>query len=84
MENTTDVKQVVTKGQYRVGVSFNPSNNPLVDEIKWKTSDLIDLCDRIANADVNPEVKRLAALAQTHFEDAAMWGVKAATTPAQP
>jgi hypothetical protein len=25
------------------------------------------------------EVKRLCALAQTHYEDAAMWAVKAAT-----
>jgi hypothetical protein len=27
----------------------------------------------------NPEIIRLWSLAQTHFEDAAMWGVKAAT-----
>jgi hypothetical protein len=66
----------MTLGEYRVGISFIPSPNPLVDEIKKRAAELIDLCATIPGGD---EVRRLVALAQTHIEDAAMWGVQAAT-----
>jgi len=46
-----------------------------VDQIKQKTAELIDLCEALKSAD-----PRCAALAQTAYEEAAMWGVKAATT----
>lgn len=36
-----------TLGQYKVGVTFNPSQNPTVDEIKQKAADLIDLINGI-------------------------------------
>jgi hypothetical protein len=69
----------VTKGEYRVGITFNPSNNPTVDSIKRQAAELIDMIEDIE--DSQNEVKRLKALAQTHVEDAAMWAVKAATKP---
>ena len=72
---TDSVEQ--TLGQKRVRASFNPSHDSTVDIIKEKTADLIDLCETIKAKD-----PRCVALAQTHFEDAAMWAVKAATTPA--
>lgn len=72
-----------TKGEYRVGTSFNPSNSSTVDRIKSAAAVLIDQIEDIAVASDNPEVKRLCALAQTAFEDGAMWAVKAATKPAQ-
>jgi hypothetical protein len=62
-------------GEDRVRVKFNPSANGLVDQIKQKSAELIDLCEQLKEKDA-----RLAALAQTHYEDAAMWAVKAATT----
>ena len=62
-------------GSKRVRESFNPSNHPMVDKIKRYTADLIDLCDDLKS--LNP---RLAALAQTAYEEAAMWAVKCATT----
>jgi hypothetical protein len=65
----------MTLGTDRVRISFNPSADSVVDQIKQKTADLIDLCETLKPLDA-----RLAALAQTHFEDAAMWAVKAATT----
>lgn len=79
----------MTKGEYRVGVSFNPSNNPLVDEIKQKSADLIDAIGYISVPEgLDPdtvatvmEIQRLKALAQTCVEEAAMWAVKAATKP---
>ena len=62
-------------GALRVREDFNPSNDDLVTKIKRYTADLIDLCE-----DLKPLDPRLAALAQTAYEEAAMWAVKAATT----
>lgn len=80
----------MTKGEYRVGITFNPSNDDTVGKIKRAAADLIDLIETIPNRiadqhggetdDVRAaERGRLKALAQTHIEDAAMWAVKAAT-----
>lgn len=73
-----------TKGEYRVGITFNPSASGLVDEIKRKAADLIDLIDSIPSdreSERGNETGRLKALAQTEIESAAMWAVKAATKP---
>lgn len=70
-----------TEGQYRVGLSFNPSGNPAVDSIKRKAADLIDEI-RVATEDSNiPEARRCAAIAMTEIESAAHWAVKAITKP---
>lgn len=73
----------MTKGEYRVGVAFNPSGDDMVALIKSAAADLIDLIETIPlppNADQHTaEVMRLKSLAQTQTEDAAMWAVKAAT-----
>lgn len=65
-----------TLGRKRVRYAFNPSGDSLVDTIKTKTADLIDFIE-----DHKVRDPRLAALAQTHYEDAAMWAVKMVTTP---
>ena len=70
-------------GEYRVGVSFNPSGNPDVDKIKRVAAAMIDMCAVGADHTDDPEVGRLWSLAMTHFEDAAMWAVKAATKSPQ-
>lgn len=67
----------MTIGEDRVRIKFNPSADGLVNQIKQKSAELIDLCSREV---ANPEEGRLWALAMTHYEDAAMWAVKAATT----
>jgi hypothetical protein len=75
----------MTKGEYRVGINFNPSADDTVGKIKRAAADLIDLIETITTSGVGDqynEVTRLKALAQTHIEDAAMWAVKAATKPA--
>lgn len=75
----------MTKGEYRVGVTFNPSNDDMVGKIKRAAADLIDLIETITTSgggDQYNEVTRLKALAQTEIESAAMWAVKAATKPA--
>jgi hypothetical protein len=67
----------MTLGADRVRFSFNPGANKTVETLKYKSAELIDLVDQLRGE--NPEVNRLVALAQTHYEDAAMWAVKAAT-----
>jgi hypothetical protein len=75
----------MTIGEDRVRVKFNPSADGLVDQIKQKSAELIDLCEALRtmapNAPTDKELQRLVSLAQTSFEEAAMWAVKAATAP---
>ena len=72
-------------GEFRVGIDFNPSGDDMVGQIKRAAADLIDLIEGIPvhgeghGVRVEGERSRLKALAMTHIEDAAMWGVKAAT-----
>lgn len=82
-----------TLGEARVRTDFNVSGSGVVDTIKQKTAELINVLQAIRNDEVSktyeksPEVKqelsgeklRLISLAQTTFEEAAMWAVKAAT-----
>lgn len=67
-----------TEGEYRVGVSFNPSNSRAVDEIKNKTASIIDLMMPLTR-DRDAAGSREAAIAATKYEEAAMWAVKAVT-----
>ena len=74
----------MTKGEYRVGITFNPSNDDMVGRIKRAAADLIDLIATVEapNNGLSPhghEVVRLKVLAQTAIEEGAMWAVKAAT-----
>lgn len=46
-----------------------------MDKVKRLSADLIDLCEE--HKDLDP---RLAAVAQTRYEEAAMWAVKLVTT----
>jgi hypothetical protein len=81
--------QEQTRGEYRVGTGFNPSNDDMVGQIKRRAADLIDLIDTIKLPDVHDQasarqsndVARLKALANTAIEEGAMWAVKAATKP---
>ena len=67
-------------GEDRVRIKFNPSDNSRVSTIKQKAAELIDLCEQgLIAGSADGEQQRLWLLAQTHFEDAAMWAVKAAT-----
>lgn len=74
-----------TLGQQRVKAEFNPDKNELVDQIKNKSAELIDLLESMRkltpdgkpNNVVSGEKMRLISLAQTNYEEAAMWAVKA-------
>lgn len=72
----------MTKGEFRVGIGFNPSGDDTVTRIKRAAADLIDAIEEIPSDRETPvgnERGRLKALAQTEIESAAMWAVKAAT-----
>lgn len=86
-----------TKGEYRIGISFNPSGDDMVGRIKRAAADLIDLIETIKFPDVDDdldddawskaiehcgEIGQLKARAQNDVETAAMLAVKAATKPA--
>ncbi len=67
-----------TLGEKRVRTEFNPSNNSVVQHIKERGAEYINFVND--NIEVkSPEQARLKALALTAIEEAAMWGVKAAT-----
>jgi len=68
----------MTKGEYRVGTTFNPSKNSEVDEIKRLAAALIDKIAAIDDVG-EAEIARCKALGMTTIEEGAMWGVKAAT-----
>jgi len=82
----------MTKGEYRVGIDFNPSASDTVNQIKRKAADLIDLIAHVQEARVHTagdfgvtddqqtsEVIELTDRAMREVESAAMWAVKAAT-----
>lgn len=67
-------------GEHRVRTKFNPDNNGLVDQIKQKSAELINLYSSIPDgSDYDKEAGRLKSLAMTSAEESAMWAVKAAT-----
>jgi len=65
---------MATKGEERVRLTFNPNDDANVDIFKTGTAALIDFCEGMKDKD-----PRLAALAQTAYEEACMWAVKLAT-----
>lgn len=74
---------MTSKGEYRVGIDFNPSGQDDVAAFKGAVAALIDSMQAFSDKSDNPEVKRLCALSQTELESAAMWGVKALTKKPQ-
>jgi hypothetical protein len=69
-------------GEDRIRIDCMPGVSSLVSQIKRKSAELIDLIQSMPKPDdlaKHGEFARLCALANTHYEDAAMWAVKAAT-----
>lgn len=71
----------LTLGQRRVGVRFNPSENPNVDHIKWEVSQLIDWCDARRADSFSMEAQECFREGMKQLENAAMWIVKGLTKP---
>lgn len=69
-------------GEKRVRTEFNPSGIGNVNFIKENSAKLINVCEEMKPPPgecISTEKLRLIALAQTAYEEAAMWAVKAAT-----
>lgn len=79
----TEVKREQTLGEARVRTSFNPSDAGNVSFIEQKTAELINVLEAYKTDERykhSSETLRLISIAQTSFEEAAMWGVKAVTS----
>ena len=79
--NTIEKTNPKSLGECRVRTEFNPSAVGNVNFIKEKTAELINVCDDLRakeGVDLREKV-RLIEIAQTAYEEAAMWAVKAAT-----
>ena len=66
-------------GEKRVRIDFNVSADGNVDLIKKHSAELINICETLKAINPSGEKARLFSLAQTAYEEAAMWAVKAAT-----
>lgn len=69
-----------TLGQKRVKAEFNPAKNDLVDQIKNKSAELIDLIETLNQSKTTSEQYRLIEKAQTDIETGCMYAVKACFT----
>lgn len=69
-----------TLGQKRVKAEFNPAENGIVDQIKNKSAELIDLYEKIRLNGGSKEKQRILSIAQTEVETSCMYGVKACFT----
>lgn len=74
-----DVTREMTFGEKAVGLTFNPGNNPVVDDLKACYAQVIDRAHALRNGSEDPEVKRMASVAITEAQTSQMWAVKAAT-----
>ena len=69
----------MTYGEKAVGLTFNPSGNHDVEEIKFAYAKIINRLDALRNKAASPEVQRMAEVAITEAQTAQMWAVKAVT-----
>lgn len=66
-----------TIGEQRVHAEFNPDKNELVDQIKNKSAELINLINSIPNNAGDGEKRRCQSIAMTEIETGCMYAVKA-------
>lgn len=78
MPDEKSTERELTFGEDAVGLGFNPSANPEVDELKKHYAAIIDILndDRGSFRD---ERSRLASIAITEAQGAQMWAVKTVT-----
>jgi hypothetical protein len=79
MNTDNENVRTLSFGEKAVGITFNPSNNLLVDAVKQKYAELIDFLNDAKEVSPNPEVKRQMSIAITEAQTSQMWAVKAVT-----
>lgn len=79
MEPTDQGSRELTYGERAVGITFNPSKFPAVDDCKAIVAAFIDQMHELRSTTTDPEVKRMCSVAITDAQAAQMWAVKAIT-----
>jgi hypothetical protein len=78
--NAKSTERQLTFGEKAVGLTFNPGNNPAVDQCKKDYANIIDNLHALRmNANTTVEGKRMASIAITEAQTSQMWAVKAIT-----
>lgn len=72
-------KRSLTFGEKAVGLTFNPSNNTVVQNIKTQFAAIIDGLNSEASHSTDLEVTDMYQFAIRQAQMAQMWAVKAAT-----
>jgi hypothetical protein len=74
--------RAMTYGEKAVGMTFNPSRDPKVDEIKALFAQIIDICNSLQGEAVKASLREKAQLfsvAIIQAQTAQMWAVKGIT-----
>jgi hypothetical protein len=78
-----NLKRELTLGEKRVGVDFNVANRSDVTKVKIECAKSIDFMQSLRidedGLSASSEKQRLISTAQTAYEEAGMWAVKALT-----
>jgi hypothetical protein len=69
----------MTYGEKAVGLTFNPGNDPTVDQIKKLYAQIIDICNDARTEAGQGDKGRLLSVAITEAQGAQMWAVKGIT-----
>ena len=75
----TSTQRELTFGEKAVGLTFNPSNDTKVQEVKELYAKIINLCNDLRTEVGQGEKGRLLSVAITEAQTAQMWAVKGIT-----
>lgn len=73
------ISREMTFGEKAVGLTFNPSGDATVNDLKVVYAEVIDRLNYIRSNSQDNEVKRMCSVAITEAQTSQMWAVKAAT-----
>ncbi len=74
-----DTQRELSYGEKAVGLTFNPSNDSGVQEVKELYAKIIDKCNELRTEAGQGEKGRLLSVAITEAQTAQMWAVKGIT-----
>lgn len=78
-ESNAPQNRELTFGERAVGLTFNPSKDPFVDDIKRSYAKTIDMLNSARESTQDKERARMLSIAITETQTAQMWAVKAVT-----
>lgn len=79
VQGSTQPTREMTYGEQAVGLTFNPSGDEKVQEVKVLYAKIIDLCTALRDEAGKGEKGRLLSVAITEAQTAQMWAVKGIT-----